>query len=416
MRAVAFSPDGKTLATGGKDRIIRFWETATGRELRRLEGHRNWVQHLAFRSDGKTLTSWGTGQTLRLWDVATGRQLRQIDLPPWAGTTLAFSPDGQLLAYRGRRSIELLDGATGKELRRITLLKDWTANLAFSADGKLLAGAFKYDTIHLWDTTTGKEKSRPLGECDDTLSGVLFAPDGRSVASVSDRTIRVWEVLTRRERCRFHCPDKNPSTYAFAFAPDGRTLAQGSDDATVLLWDLTGHQEKGHLPMIRLSPKELQALWADLAGADAAAAYRAIWTLAAGASESVPFLQEHLRPVAPVDTGTISRLVSDLDSEQFQTRKEATERLEKFGDLAEPVLRKRCNRKHRWRHASGSNGCWNRWPQSARILPPTDCACCARWKHWSAWTPRPHGKRWNNMPKGRRGRNSPNRQKPRWNA
>jgi hypothetical protein len=130
-----------------------------------------------------------------------------------------------------------------------------------------------------------------------------------------------------------------------AYAPDGRILAQGSDDCTVLLWDVTGLGEKGGLRPAELSPEELHALWEDLARADAVAAYRAIVTLAAGSRQSVPFLRERLRLVPPVEARTLARLVSGLDSDRFETRNEATLRLEKLGELAEPALREALNEK-----------------------------------------------------------------------
>jgi WD40 repeat protein len=342
VRTLAFSPDGKTFASGGKDRVIRLWETSTGREIRRLEGHRNWVQYLAFSPDGKTLASRSTGLTLRLWDVTAGQEVRRVDLHPDTNASLAFSPDGHLLAYPGDvHSITLLDLATGKGVRQITRPRSWFADLVFSPDGKALIAISSDHTLHRWDPATGKEL-RPLGQLKEDAGlglshGLVLSPDGKSFAAAEeDHTIRVWEVSTRGERVRFRSPDKRPT--ALAWTPDGRILAQGSEDVSVLLWDLGGLRERGRRPG-PLSPKELQARWADLAGADAAAGYRAIGTLAAGPGQGVPFIREHLRPASPVDVRTVTRLVAELDSGRFETRTEATEQLEKLRELAEPALR-----------------------------------------------------------------------------
>jgi hypothetical protein len=341
VRSVVFSPVGKILASGGKDKILHLWDPSTGNELRQLKGHQNWIQYLAFSPDGKILGSRGAGQTLRLWDVASGRELRQFELAKWSTRPFAFSPDSKLLAYPGEyRSILLVDAASGKEVRRISVPeRTWLDNITFSPDGKILAAAnnaWPY-TIHLWESATGKALP-PIAKLEVEVGSLVLSPNGRSLAVAGgDHVLQVWEVLTHHEQCRFHSPDKKSS--ALAYSPDGRLLAQGSDDTSVLLWDLTGRLEKGHLRPATLSTQELQSLWADLAGADASKAYRAIWILAAAAPQSLPFLKEHLRPVSPVEARTVSRWVADLDHEQFAKRQHATEQLEKIGELAEPSLR-----------------------------------------------------------------------------
>jgi dipeptidyl aminopeptidase/acylaminoacyl peptidase len=342
VRSVAFAPDGKTFASGGKDKIIRLWETATGKELRRYEGHQNWIQYLAFSPDGKVLASRSTGQTLRLWDTASVRQVRQIDLQPYTSASVAFSPDSQLLAYpRDVSSIVLLDLVSNKEVWRITGPIRWYRHLAFSPDGTILAVVSETNAgshpLHLWNAANGKELRR-LAKAVGSVWALSFSPDGRLVATAEGGyTLRIWELATRGERCRFSSPENKPSV--LAFSPDGRTLAQGSEDITVLLWDVTGLQGKDRPSSMSLTAKELQGLWAELASADAAAAYGAIKKLVAGSKDSVPFIQEHICPVAPADSGTIARLVADLDSDRFERRDQATERLEKLVESAEPELR-----------------------------------------------------------------------------
>jgi hypothetical protein len=124
---------------------------------------------------------------------------------------------------------------------------------------------------------------------------------------------------------------------ALAFAPDGKTLVSGSADFTLLVWDVS-HLDKP-APMLELPPKKLDALWTDLAAVDARNAFQAIHVLARASKQSVPFLNDHLKP-ATLDPQRIAKLVADLDSEQFKTRKNAGDDLEKLGELAEPALRK----------------------------------------------------------------------------
>ncbi len=339
VRSVAFSPDGKIFASGGKDKIIRIWETSTGKEIRRLEGHRSDISYVSFSPDGKLLASV-EALALRLWDAATGREVRRFDfrLGNPIGS-MAFSPDGKFLAYGGVNLTVLFDLAAGKEVRQFpTLPHSFFTILVFAPDGKTLCGINGNwgIPISLWDVATGKTL-RPLGKLENSISSFVLAPDGRSMALVSgDHAIHIREVLTRRERCRFQSPDKKPSK--LAYSPDGRILAQGSEDITVLLWDVTGLLKKEGAGRPELPVKELQALWADLASEDAAVAYRAIAKLAASPKHSVPFLREHIRPVSTIDTRTISQLVTNLDSDRFETRQHASEQLEKLAELAEPAL------------------------------------------------------------------------------
>src|SRR5262249_50601557 len=203
--------------------------------------------------------------------------------------------------------------------------------------------------LRLWETVTGKEVLRFGGK--PRTSHVLFSPDGGLLAAWSpgaglyapepkgwfaEESVGLWDTATGREMVRLE-GHQGPVT-TVAFTPNGKILATGSGDTTVLVWDLTGVRKKP-APAKQLYTAELNVLWADLASEDAARAYRAVVTLCASPGQSVPLLQQHLRPVA-VDLRRIPGLVADLDHERFATRETAMRELESLHEMAIPALRK----------------------------------------------------------------------------
>src|SRR5262249_52342060 len=152
--ALAFSPDGKLLASGGEIRTdpkqlhlheseLRLWDVATGKEVHKLEGHGSTVKGLAFSPDGKTLASACGGCTARLWDVTTGKEDGRFRGHSHALAALGYSPDGKRLATAGDQTIRLWDPATGEELRRLDGHTGRVTAVAFAPDGKTLAsGSF----------------------------------------------------------------------------------------------------------------------------------------------------------------------------------------------------------------------------------------------------------------------------------
>jgi hypothetical protein len=165
------------------------------------------------------------------------------------------------------------------------------------------------------------------------LTGPTFSPDEKYLAFGSHRSVRVFEFASWREVTSF-----DGTGSPLGFAPDGRTIAAAGDTA-VLLWDLTGREPDGRLRTQRLDPRALESLWGDLSSDDAPRGHRAVWSLIAGAEQSVPFLRERLARRPAVEDEQIRQWIAGLDSDQFAARERATAELKKLGHFAEPALR-----------------------------------------------------------------------------
>jgi WD40 repeat protein len=247
VTAVAYSPDGKVLASGGGDTLIRFWDPQTGKELRRLSGHTHLPTALAFLADGKRLASVGEDATVRLWDVDTGKLLRTIK-EEMAGFSVAFSRDGQTVVVgSGASPIHLWDAATGKLVRALEGHSQGDIHLSLSPDGKTLASAGWGDgMICLWDMVTGK-LVRECGDRMGVVSAVRFSPDGTTLATgCGDGWIHLWDPTTGKgvRQWKGHPEWKDPDgtddseePWALAFTPDGRTLLSAGEDGTIREWD-----------------------------------------------------------------------------------------------------------------------------------------------------------------------------------
>jgi WD40 repeat protein len=253
---VRFSPDGQSVASSSSaDRIIRFWDLATGKELRQLEGHVGGVTSIAFTADGKTLASASHDGTIRLWDPATGKQTNVTEGHQGTAFGVAFLLGGQQLVTAGRDStVRLWDRSSGKEVRRYDDSDD-LARVAFTPDGKYVALARQDDdAIYLIDPTTGKEV-RQLQGAHNRVNALLFSPDGkRLVASSTDNQFILWETATGKKLKSFGTSSgfsiNNMYATPMAFTPDGRQLATrgySQNKNVILFWDVTNGKEARHI-------------------------------------------------------------------------------------------------------------------------------------------------------------------------
>jgi WD40 repeat protein/uncharacterized protein (DUF697 family) len=250
IKSVAISTDGKIVASGSFDSTVRLWDVASGTELEQLQEHTGRVWSVAISTDRKLVVS-GAG-AVRLWDVASGTELQQLLLDKHSVHSVAINPVGTLVASGIYNKVLLWDVVSGQEVQQLCGHEGTVYSVAFSPDGRLIASGSSDNTVRLWDAASGQEVRQLCGH-DEFVNSVAFSPDGKLVASGSgnvfgnegDNTVRLWDVAsgTQVQQLQEH----TKSVSSVAFSPDGKLVASGSEDKIVRFWDVFSGREVSQL-------------------------------------------------------------------------------------------------------------------------------------------------------------------------
>jgi hypothetical protein len=254
VNSVAWSPDGKRLATGSQDNTAKVWDAETGKELLTLSGHVNGVSSVAWNPDGKRLATGSDDSTAKVWDAGSGRELLTLSGHSSYVRSVAWSPDGKRLATGiDDSTAKVWDGETGKELLTLGGHSGSVDSVAWSPDGKRLATGSWDETAKVWDGETGKELLTLSGH-GLPVASVAWSPDGNRLATGSwDKTAKVWDGKTGKELLTLS--GHSDCIESVAWSPDGKRLATGSRDNTAKVWDVgTGKELRtlnGHRSWVR---------------------------------------------------------------------------------------------------------------------------------------------------------------------
>jgi len=371
---VAFSPDGRFLAAGSSDHRAVLWEIACGKEAGPPPGHRGPPAVLALSANGQVGVTWAEQDGLLVWDLTRGCLLRP--LPGGSdgvvamslnadGQTLTwidsrgrilcsedgrvikrlahsgpiraacFAPSGRLVAF-GADQVSLVDFPAGKERLVLREFVGQVCAVAIDPFDKLAATSSEDGTIWIWDLATGK-KVRCLDQLENPAHGLAWSADGKTLAVSVDASVRLIELATGKERAVFQ--GHTGEVRAVALARDGCSLVSASQDATVLVWDLTGSLGRSGSTLPRLGTVEAESLWRDLGDEDAARGYQAMRALQCCPREAVVWLKGRLAARPAADLERLGQLLTGLDDDSFEVRQQASAELARLGVRAEPRLR-----------------------------------------------------------------------------
>ncbi|TDC59364.1 WD40 repeat domain-containing protein [Micromonospora sp. KC207] len=249
VRSIAWSPDGRLIATGSRDRSARVWDPDSGRTIAEFTGHDAMVEAIAWAPDSHRVASGARDRTVKLWRVGAD------ELPPTlygAGDMIrgvAWSPDGGYVAAGAQdHRIHVWRTDTGEQIATLRGHTGDVYGLSWSPEGALLASASHDRTAIVWDLTSGQQQTVLRGHTD-FIEGLAWCPEGQRLATASgDQTIRIWDVADGRQLLLIR--GHTDFVWDVSWSPDGRSLASASSDRTVRIWDVSDAREiaalRGH--------------------------------------------------------------------------------------------------------------------------------------------------------------------------
>ncbi len=241
--SVAFSPNGKMLASGGKENIVKLWNVETKQQIKSLEGHTSAVNAVAISPDNRILASGGKDKTIKLWNLVTSQQIKSLEGHMYPISSIEFSPDGKTLASGSNdKTIKLWNVETGEQIKSLEVDSSVVNSIRFSPDGKMIASGNEDGIIKLWNVETSQQIKYFDGKAGSVRS-ITFSHDGKILASGNNYEIKLWNVKTGELIKSLN--DHSGWVNSVAFSPDGKTLASASVDKTIKLWNVeTGKQVK----------------------------------------------------------------------------------------------------------------------------------------------------------------------------